>query len=657
MYYKALVLLFALMFSSVIARAEEDPYVDSLKSLLNTSISDKERVRVYSDLAEYIVDEKIWMYYNKKALLLARKKLKSAKGKQRRFYRIAMADAYNNYGFYYDNHENKDQALRYYFRALNIHKEENDKEGSGGVLNNIGVLLTNQGDHEEAHDYLTQALQIKLELDPNESAKNYLNLGVNYDERGDTASAMRNYRLALQVAQQQQDHEDIATVYNNIGSIFHGAQQYDSAIPYLSWAVHHYHLYGDEVGEIWASANLGSSFLLTNQEDSAYYYLSQAYEASQYYDIPRMDEMIAEKMYMYFKVKKNWKNALVFFETQSELKDSLSNVKAQKEALRQKLKYDNEVDKARLKAKQKADIDRNRQQIWFVGIVAGLLVIFLLVVYSRLRITRKQKRTIEKQKDEIQVKNSEIVDSMTSAKRLQEAMLPSEEEILGDFEDGMLLYLPKDIVAGDFYWSHKDGLGNHYFAVADCTGHGVPGALMSVACSNALDQALKENPNGATGAILDRTNDLVISYFEAKEEKIKNGMDIAFCKWSQASKQLQYSGAYNPLWIWDAKNEEWNITKADRQPIGNFEKRKNFTTNNLLIQNESWLYIFSDGFHDQFGGESGKKLKTKGFKDVIESNVYKSGEEQKEALESFFDSWKGKEEQIDDVCILGSKLS
>ena len=524
------------------------------------------------------------------------------------------------------------------------------------MMNNIGVMLSNQGDYEEAHDYLVQALKIKRKINPSELAKNYMNLGVNYDKRGDTSSAMRNYRLALDVAIEENDHEDIATVYNNIGSIYHGAAQYNSAIPYLTNAVIHYRLAGDEVGEIWSSANLGSSYDMDGNEDSAHYYLFRALDLAQYYEIPSIDEMIAEKLHMYYRTNEDWYNSLKYLEIQIDLKDSLSNVQAQKEALRQKLKYDSKIEKVELKAKQEADRARDRQRLWFIGIVAALLAVFLGIVYSRLRVTRRQKETIEKQKDEIEEKNHEIVDSMNSAKRLQEAMLPSEEELYGDFEDGTLIYLPKDIVAGDFYWSHKDAEGSHHFAVADCTGHGVPSAFMGVACENALNQAVKDVPNGSPADILNRTNDLVVAYFEANQEEIKNGMDLAYCKWHPTNKTLEFSGAYNPLWLWMTEAKEWKITKGDRQPIGNFEKRISFTSHKMDIGEDCWIYLFSDGYQDQFGGEDGKKLKSTGFRKVLESNVGQTGADQKKALELFFEMWKGNEEQIDDVCILAIKL-
>ncbi|GAB5418892.1 MAG: hypothetical protein Crog4KO_01270 [Crocinitomicaceae bacterium] len=621
------------------------------------------RVKIYGELAEYIVEEDRWMLYNRKALELAKKKRKNTQGKKKRFYSIAVAEAESNIGFYYDSHDDKDNALKYYFKALDAFEEVGDEEGIGMVMNNIGVMLTNQEDFEDAHDYLLKALEIKKKIDPNGVAKNYMNLGVNYDERGDQVKAMENYRMALAVAERNQDHDDMATVYNNIGSIYHGAAVYDSAIPYLRLAVQHYQIYGDEMGELWASANLGFSFLQKNAVDSARHYIFEAYEISKLYNIPSMEEMVAEKLKMYYRHIQDWEKAYQFFEVQMSLKDSLSNIQSQKEAIRLKLKYDSKVEKAALKAKQKAARAQDRQKMWFIGVAGTISIIFLLIVYNRLRITRRQKETIQRQKNEverqskeIEEKSHEIVDSMNSAKRLQEAMLPSEKDLLGSFKDGFLVYLPKDIVAGDFYWSHANENGSICFAVADCTGHGVPGALMSVACANALDRAVKELPNADTGEILDRTNELVVAYFEANNEEIKNGMDLAFCRWNAHTKKLQFSGAYNPLWIYNANLNSFEIIKGDRQPIGNFEMRSNFATHNVDVAENSWIYLFSDGYQDQFGGDLGKKLKSTGFRKLLGDNVDKPAELQKEHLIEYFAQWKGGHEQIDDVCVLGIKL-
>ena len=217
--------------------------------------------------------------------------------------------------------------------------------------------------------------------------------------------------------------------------------------------------------------------------------------------------------------------------------------------------------------------------------------------------------------------------------------------------DSFILFKPKDIVAGDFYWIEPTEQGT-LFAAADCTGHGVPGAMVSVVCNGSLNRSIREFGLTETGLILDKTRELVIQEFEKSEEEVKDGMDIALCKLEGTT--LFYSGANNPLWI--IRNGEVLETKADKQPIGKFELEQKFTTHKLeLLQGDS-IYIFSDGYPDQFGGEKGKKYKSGKFKKFLISIQEYSMEEQHKLLDKEFENWRGKLEQVDDVCVIGVKI-
>jgi serine phosphatase RsbU (regulator of sigma subunit) len=206
-------------------------------------------------------------------------------------------------------------------------------------------------------------------------------------------------------------------------------------------------------------------------------------------------------------------------------------------------------------------------------------------------------------------------------------------------------------VAGDFYWvEHKEN--KVLFAAADCTGHGVPGALVSVVCNNGLNRSVREYGLTDPGEILDKTRELVIQEFEKSEEEVKDGMDIALG--SIEGNVLQYAGANNPLWI--IRGGEVLETKADKQPIGKFELHKAFTTHTVELQKGDAIYFFSDGYVDQFGGVKGKKFKSKAFKELLLSIQDKSMEDQKLVLDEQFENWRGRLEQIDDVCVIGVKV-
>jgi len=260
---------------------------------------------------------------------------------------------------------------------------------------------------------------------------------------------------------------------------------------------------------------------------------------------------------------------------------------------------------------------------------------------------------INLQKEKLASKNREITDSITYAKRIQNAILPPVDLIKKHLPDNFVLYLPKDIVAGDFYW--LENVNNKIiFAVADCTGHGVPGAMVSVVCYNALNRAVWEYGLTEPAKILDKVTDLVIETFSKSNEEVKDGMDIALCSIEPATGKLEFAGANNPLYLVN-KNELIEI-KPDRQPIGKHANRVPFKNNTIELNKGDLIYIFSDGFADQFGGISGKKFMYKQLKQLFMDLSQKSLPEQSNIIESRFNDWKGELEQIDDVCIIAVKV-
>ncbi|MBL4594128.1 MAG: serine/threonine-protein phosphatase, partial [Flavobacteriales bacterium] len=209
----------------------------------------------------------------------------------------------------------------------------------------------------------------------------------------------------------------------------------------------------------------------------------------------------------------------------------------------------------------------------------------------------------------------------------------------------------KDIVAGDFYWIEQKE-GEVLFAAADCTGHGVPGAMVSVVCNNALNRSVREHGLTDPGLILDKTREIVVQEFEKSDEDVNDGMDIALC--SLEGNTLKYAGAHNPLWI--IRGGEIIETKANKQPIGQFDNSLQYTTHSFELQKGDSIYIFSDGYVDQFGGEKGKKFKTRAFRELLLSIQESSMDEQKIIIDDAFETWKGDLEQIDDVCVIGIRI-
>jgi ligand-binding sensor domain-containing protein/serine phosphatase RsbU (regulator of sigma subunit) len=301
---------------------------------------------------------------------------------------------------------------------------------------------------------------------------------------------------------------------------------------------------------------------------------------------------------------------------------------------------------------------------WWARTGYGILTLIIIIGIVRWRTTKlkeRQKelesevqdatREIREQKEQVEEAHKEIKDSMKYAKRIQSAILPPHRMVKEYLEDSFILYKPKDIVAGDFYWMEcKDG--KVWFAAADCTGHGVPGALVSVICNGALNRSVREFNLTDPAEILGKSREIVVAEFDKSDEKVNDGMDIALCVLEGYN--LKYAGANNPLWI--IRNGQLIETKADKQPIGKFDNPMPYTTHNFDLQKGDSIYIFSDGYIDQFGGEKGKKFKRTNFKTVLLSIQDKSMEEQKNILNESFEDWRGPLEQIDDVCVIGVRI-
>ena len=314
-------------------------------------------------------------------------------------------------------------------------------------------------------------------------------------------------------------------------------------------------------------------------------------------------------------------------------------------------------------------------QTWWFRIVAIALVFLIVVAFIRYRERRfkiqqsklevivheRTKEAVsateiaENQKKIAEQKNKEILDSISYAKRIQTAMLPTVEFLNEKFKEIAILYRPKDIVAGDFFWFEETGT-HSMIAVADCTGHGVPGAMVSVVCYNALNRSVREYGLTKPGEILDKTREIILSELSKHDENVKDGMDISLLVFEKQSNKIEWAGANNPLWIIESETNELIEVKADKQPIGQHSHSKPFTTQSISLKTGDTLILLTDGYADQFGAETGKKFKSANLKRLIIENAMLPINEIENCLLNKFENWKGSEEQVDDVCMIVLKI-
>ncbi|MBL4752858.1 MAG: tetratricopeptide repeat protein [Flavobacteriales bacterium] len=608
-----------------------------------------------------------------------------------------IANSLNDIGNIYKVQGNYRKAIDYHTRSLTMMEEIGDKLGIAASLSNIGHIYEAQVDYHKAIDHYTRSLTIEEEIGNKRGMANSLNnIGSIYENRGDSAYRVGNvalstekyaialeyYNRSLTLGEELGDKMGIAISLNNIGIVYMDQGNYPKAIDYHTRSLTISEDIGDKIG-VASSLNSigiiyekqgddahsqGNTILSKNKYASAIEFSTQALTTAQEVGTILDIRDAANALYRAYKAIGRQKSALEMHELYITTRDSIESEANQKELMRQKFKYDYEKKEAVTNAEHQAKMDKQEaiaaeeqeKQYIIIGSVSsglGSVVLFSIFLFNRFQVTRKQKTVIEAQKEEVdraynslEEKNKEITDSINYAQRIQAAILPPDRMVKKYLTDSFVLYKPKDIVAGDFYWMEPVG-DQIIFAVADCTGHGVPGAMLSMLCNNALNRSVREYGLTDPGKILDKTREIVIAEFEKSDEHVKDGMDISLCTLN--GNKLQFAGAYNLLWI--VRNKEVIELKGDRQPIGNSDDPKPFTTHSFDLKKGDLFYIFSDGYLDQFGGVKGKKLKVKAFREILLRMVDKPMPEQKVLMDEAFEKWRGDLEQIDDVCIIGVK--
>lgn len=273
-----------------------------------------------------------------------------------------------------------------------------------------------------------------------------------------------------------------------------------------------------------------------------------------------------------------------------------------------------------------------------------------LSMHHQVETAQQEKEIFRLRNVELKSALDDIEASVRYAKHIQEAILPPSRIVKEYLPDSFIIYKPKDIVAGDFYWIEKKG-ELLFFAAADCTGHGVPGAMVSVVCSNALNSCVKEFGLTKPASILDKARELIIEQFRKSDEDVKDGMDISLCVLNTKTNELSWAGANNPLWI--ISNNELKEFKADKQPVGYYPDSKPFTNHLTVINRGDKIYLFTDGYADQFGGPVGKKFKIAALRKLILEAHPLPMSKQQEHILTTFTTWQGKLSQVDDVCLIG----
>ena len=586
-----------------------------------------------------------------------------------------VALAQSNIGNVYADQGDYGNAIDFFNRALRISESLNDTLGIANAFNNIGIIYNNMSEYKKALEYfkkslsLYQANSFKHQL---AIAHNFNNLGNTSSYLSDDKQALEYYHKALQLYDETGSLYNSANTLNNIGTIYYDQDNYDKALEYFTRCLRIFEEYEDPAGSIIPLNNIGRIAFARGNISKALTYSNKALSIAKKVGNVMGISNASEFLYQVYKQNGNHKKALEIHELYQNTRDSIQSEENQRQVLRQEYQYQYEkkaatdslkaleeklVTDTRIATQQmQLEKEKTRRYALYGGV--GLLLIFGGVTYNRFRIIRQQKKVIEGQKEKVEKQNvlvkkqnKEIIDSINYARRIQQAILPPPRLVKALLPHSFILYKPKAVVAGDFYWLEQKG-DTVLFAAADCTGHGVPGAMVSVICNNGLNRSVREHGLTEPGAILDKTREIVIGEFEKSDEEVKDGMDIALC--TLRGNELRYAGAHNPLWL--IRNGELIVTKADKQPIGKFDHSRPYTTHVFEVQKGDTIYVFSDGYVDQFGGKESRKFMARSLKKLLLDIQSLEMEEQKAALEVAFEKWRGKEDQIDDVCMIGIRI-
>jgi serine phosphatase RsbU (regulator of sigma subunit) len=661
MFRKGGILCVLLMYGFLHASAQN---LDSLQNVLNKTKQDTNYVKTLREICYYYLFERSDI---EKALNFNDKAIDAAKKIKSDFWcgKLFALKAYIKQNYTSDLQE----AISYNFKSLEYYDKAGNESDKVAVYINLGSQYFDYGQMTDAEKYLKLGLEIaeKYNLSEDRALINS-NLGSVYAE-------LKNYEKSMLFLNEARDYYikteqeleiarmDFAVANNKLKKEVPKSQKLKMASEYLDLSAifKKYDMIDFYIG---ASINAVVMYNQTGEFEKALTLLNEIKPLAE----STKNYKILSNLYSTFasnaKNRGDFENEAMYLKKVMTANDSLFNETKDKVLSEVQIKYQTEKIESQNELLQKnseiKDLELSKKDIEIAqsntvkfALLGGLtlIVVFTFFLYNRFKITNRQKKTIEHQKILVEEKQKEITDSIKYAQRLQEAILPAREVIKHYLPESFLLYKPKDIVAGDFYFFEviNDTI---YIAAADCTGHGVPGAMVSVVCSNALHRSIKEFNLSDPGRILDNTRDLVVQTFEKSGQEVRDGMDIALCVIK--NNKIAFAGANNPCWI--LRDEEFIVLPADKQPIGKFDITDPYTTQKWELKKGDQIYIFTDGYNDQFGGKDGKKFKAKNFANLIKTIRLHSMEGQKIEIEKAFEKWRGNLDQIDDVCVMGIRI-
>ncbi len=545
----------------------------------------------------------------------------------------------------YDQFGQYEKAMQHALNAVKASELIDDETNKGDCYTTLGQIYSRIHDYTNAIHALNKGLTIRQKIKDDKAAASSLNLiARNYVLSKNYEEAKNYYNQSLVLRESTKDEDGIPWTYLGLASLYSEQEDWTLSLEYYQKAEQS-NVRQEKRFDVLCLLGKGKIYLHQSNITESIACLNKALAISQELKITSIQSEVHELLAHAFEKSGDLMQALLHYKTYNQLRQEILSNDKVNTLKNQQIAFSVES------AEKEAEIHRLK--------------------HVELKNAFDQ---IAAQHHQLEEKSKEITDSITYAKRIQDAYLPEKDLLTKIFPQAFLLFKPKDIVSGDFYWYNQlsTPTPSRIFAAADCTGHGVPGAIMSVICSNALNEVVNNKHIHQPDLILNEVRNMVTASFKKQGESTqKDGMDIALVRLldTNGKTTLQFAGANNPLWIvrkGEPSTPSDNIIstnthhlieiKADKQPIGNYEKMNPFTLHQLDLQSGDTIYSFSDGYADQFGGSFGKKMKYKPLKDLILSIQDKDMSEQNTILYNAYNDWKRNFEQIDDVCMIGVRV-
>lgn len=612
--------------------------------------------------------------------------------------RRSVATSLSNMAIIYRNQGKYSKALDNSLLALRVYKEIDNKRGQSNTYNNIGVIFKEIAEYDTALVYYNKAIEITEEIGFLRGLGNALNNSGNiYIIKQEYEKALKNFSWALNVQRKRKNEHGIADVYINISHVYSGQSNFDKALNYADSALIIYKKISNMKGIAEAEKSIAQYHLKKFNFPKALAYADRSYQKSN--EIHAFDIMgsAAKVLAQIHRHTGNYQQAYDYYVVATQLEDSLQNLDLRKQLSKMQHQHEIELKNIKINSLEKEkQIDAIIKYVSFSGIIVLLIIAYQF--FSRYQVKNKanqllqaknmeitqQKEEIETQRDNIEAQHrqisnqneeleaqatllastnakiekaySQIRDSIRYAKRIQQAIIGKKDLITQHFKDAFILFMPKDVVSGDFYWFHQDSEISHikYLVCADCTGHGVPGAMMTAIGNTLLNEIIKVKKVNSPSEILAQLDiQIQKTLRQDDEEAQQDGMDMTIIKVDEQQKLLTCAGAKNPIVL--IRENSIKLFKGSKFSVGGkpIRKEKEFEEVQIALQDNDCVYLYSDGYQDQFGGEKNSKYLSKRFRQLLREYNYIPFDKQKEILQKEIIEWKGQYEQTDDILVIG----